>query len=137
MLREASLSEMTRTGIPKGSRVLVNRGRGNDELAPAEAIFRDFLEQRAALEVTLGKGSDEAHNRAFRECGYEARFRRQVTAEPAARARLAELARRASGEDVYLVCYEGPTKACHRRVLLRLAAELFGAQVAVEGVEPR
>ena len=37
---------------------------------------------------------------------------------------------------MYLVCYEGLTKACHRRILLRIAAEEFGAQVAVDGFEP-
>ncbi|MHB8764366.1 MAG: hypothetical protein ACYDA8_08545 [Deferrisomatales bacterium] len=60
-----------------------------------------------------------------------------MTESSAALARLAELAARAAGEDLYLVCYEGPAKACHRRVLLRLAEERFGAPVAVTGAEPR
>ena len=136
MLREASLSEMKRLGIPKESRVLVNRGRGNDELAPAEDLFRAFDALKKTLERELGRGSDEAHNRAFLACRYEERFRGQVTATPAALRRLQELAERARDEDVYLVCYEGPAKACHRRILLRLAEERFGAPVAVEGVEP-
>ncbi len=136
MLREAGLSEMTRLGIPRENRVLVNRGRGNDELAPAEELFREFDAVKKSLERELGRGSDEAHNRAFVECRYEERFRSQVTGTPAALRRLRELAERARGEDVYLVCYEGPAKACHRRILLRLAEEHFGAPVAVEGVEP-
>ncbi|MHB8764365.1 MAG: hypothetical protein ACYDA8_08540 [Deferrisomatales bacterium] len=75
-MREASLSEMKSQGIPKENRVLVNRGRGNDELAPDDELFRDFEAHRAALERELGRGSAEAHNRAFVACGYEARFRR-------------------------------------------------------------
>jgi hypothetical protein len=136
LLREAGLSEMKRLGIPRESRVLVNRGRGNDELAPAEDLFREFDALKKSLEKELGRGSEEAHNRAFVACGYEERFRGQVTAAPAALRRLQELSERARREDVYLVCYEGPAKACHRRILLRLAEERFGAPVAVEGVEP-
>jgi hypothetical protein len=44
---------------------------------------------------------------------------------------------RAERADVYLVCYEGPSKACHRRILIRIAEERFGAPVAVDGVEPK
>ncbi len=136
MLREASLSEMKRLGIPKESRVLVNRGRGNDELAPAEDLFREFEALKKSLERELGRGSDEAHNRAFLACRYEERFRGHVAAAPEALRRLQELSERALREDVYLVCYEGPAKACQRRILLRLAEERFGAPVAVDGVEP-
>jgi hypothetical protein len=67
---------------------------------------------------------------------YERRFREQVAADAGALAKLEQLARRAEREDVYLVCCEGLTKACHRRILLRVAAEDFGARVAVDGLEP-
>ena len=102
--------------------MLVNRGRGNDELAPSDALYRDFESTRSQLEKDLGKGSADAHNTAFLQCDYERRFREQVAADAAALARLEQLARRAEREDVYLVCYEGLTKACHRRILLRIAA---------------
>ncbi|RMG84998.1 MAG: DUF488 family protein, partial [Candidatus Dadabacteria bacterium] len=137
MLKEASISEMKRLGISKEQRVLVNRGRGNDELAPSEDLFRDFQARKQALEREVGRGTPEAHNRAFVECRYEERFRRQIEEDPRALDRLRALAERARTEDVYLVCYEGPEKACHRRILLRLAAERFGAPVEVTGVEPR
>ncbi len=137
MLREAGLSELRGGDIPRERRVLVNRGRGNDELAPADALYGDFEAAKARLEQKHGKGSAEAHNGAFLESGYERRFREQIAGDPAALARLEELAVRAAAEDVYLVCYEGLAKACHRRILLRIAEERFGAAVTVEGVEPR
>jgi len=136
VLREASIADLKRMGIPGDRRVLVNRGRGNDELAPSSDLLREFLETKKALEERFGRGSKAAHNRAFVECAYEARFRRQIEGDPAALERLAELAARSRIGDVYLVCYEGPEKACHRRILLRIAQERFGAEVEISGVEP-
>ena len=136
MLKEASISQMRSMQIPKENRVLVNRGRGNDELAPSDDLFALYNGTREKLESVLGKGSAEAHNQAFLEMGYEKRFREQIRSDPAAMARLEDLSRKAGSEDIYLVCYEGPQKACHRRILMRLAEETFGVEVAVEGVEP-
>ena len=136
MLREASISELTSKHIAKDQRVLVNRGRGNDELAPDDALFNDFRDGKRALEKELGKGGAEAHNRAFVDCGFVARFRGQIESDGAALTRLEEIVLRARDEDLYLVCYEGAGKACHRRILMRLATEKFGTEVAVEGVEP-
>lgn len=136
MLREASISEIRSKSIPKEKRVLVNRGRGNDELSPDDALFADFNARKTALEREHGKGSPEAHNQAFVEIGYEQRFRAQIEQDDLALSRLEGIAKSASADDLYLVCYEGAGKACHRRILLRLAAERFGVEVAVEGVEP-
>ena len=136
MLREASIAELVRLNVPRDRRVLVHRGRGNDELAPAEGLLKEFMAAKRALERRLGKGSAEAHNRAFLACRYPERFCRQILGDPAALDRLGRLAERARHEDVYLVCYEGPDKACHRRILLRIAQERFGAPVEVRGVEP-
>ncbi len=137
MLREASLAELRGGAIPRARRVLVNRGRGNDELAPSESLLAEFMAAKRALERRFGKGSAEAQNRAFLACRYEERFRRQIHGDPVALERLRRLAERARREDVYLVCYEGRGKACHRRILLRIAQERFGAPVEVVGVEPR
>ena len=137
MLKEASISELHKKEISKDSRVLVNRGRGNDELAPSDTLFGDFSAQKSKLEKKLGKGSAEAHNKAYVDCDYESRFREQVTQNPEAYTRLKEIARRSAKEDVYLVCYEGLNKACHRRILLRMAEQYFKVQVVVDGVEPR
>ena len=136
MLKEASLSELRSKGIPRERRVLVNRGRGNDELAPSDGLFGDFMSRKREREHEFGVGSAEAHNAAFVDCDYEQRFRAQIAADAAAQARIAEVAERGTCEDVYLVCYEGPSKACHRRILLRIAAETHGAAVSVDGIEP-
>lgn len=137
MLKEASISQMRSMQIPKEQRVLVNRGRGNDELAPSDELFVLYNTTREKLEPTLGKGTAEAHNQAYLDMGYEERFRKQITNDPAAMARLEKLSRDADSGDIYLVCYEGPQKACHRRILMRIAEEVYGAVVAVEGVEPQ
>jgi hypothetical protein len=136
MLREASLSEMAKKKIPKGKCVFVARKRGNDELAPSDEIFREFNRKKAALEKRYGKGSVEAHNRAYLSCDYENSFRNQIMGSPEALKKLEKISERAQKGDVFLVCYEGPSKACHRRMLLRIAEELFGAKVSLQGVEP-
>ncbi len=136
MLRETSTSSMKKKGIPKDRCVFVARKRGNDEIAPSDSLFQDFSTTKKALEQELGKGSAEAHNQAFITCSYEERFREQILEDPRALEKLQELCRRAETEDVFLVCYEGPGKACHRRILMRIAEERLGAEVLVEGAEP-
>jgi uncharacterized protein (DUF488 family) len=137
MLRETSLSEMVKKGIPRDQCVFVARKRGNDELAPSDELFQDFDKRKKALERTLGKGSTEAHNQAFMESGYEKRFRAWITSSPGAIKKLEGISTAARQHDVFLVCYEGAAKACHRRILLRIAEERFGAEVHVEGLEPK
>ena len=136
MLKEASISEMNKLQIPRERRIMVNRGRGNDCLAPAEDLYAEMAAIKAQLESTLGKGSAEAHNRAFIACRYEAHFRQQIDATPEALELLEEIASRAKIEDLYLICYEGATKACHRRILMRIIEERFGVEVEIVGVEP-
>ena len=137
MLREMGLSETTKRGIPREKCVFVARKRGNDELAPCDDLFRDFDTRKKALERKLGKGSAEAHNRAFIESNYEPRYRAQIIGNIEALRKLEEISNRAQNDDVFLVCYEGASKACHRRILLRIAEERFGAKVIIEGVEPK
>jgi hypothetical protein len=50
---------------------------------------------------------------------------------------LSKISKNARHHDVFLVCYKGRLKACHRRVLLRIAEERFGAEVRIEGAEPK
>jgi sugar-specific transcriptional regulator TrmB len=137
MLREIGLSEMNKKGISKEDCVFVARKRGNDELAPPEDLFRDFDKKKQRLERDLGKGSEEAHNKAFLDCDYERRFRNYILGNPKALDKLEEIFQRSHKKDVYLVCYEGLAKACHRRILLRIAEERFGAKVIIDGVEPK
>ena len=135
MLREASISEIRSKSIPRERRVLVNRGRGNDKLAPGDELFADFNARKSALERRHGKGSAGAHNDAFVESDYRERFRAQIEGDERALARLEEIALRAAREELFLVCYEGAAKACHRRILLRIAEERFGAEIEITGIE--
>ena len=137
MLREIGLSEMLKKGIPKEDCVFVARKRGNDEIAPPDDLFKDFDKAKTRLEKKFGKGSVEAHNLAFLDCGYERRFREHVLRNPSALNKLEAICKRSLKRDVHLVCYEGAAKACHRRILLRIAEERFGAKVNIEGVEPK
>ena len=137
MLREAGLSETVRKGIPSEQCVFVARKRGNDELAPSEDLFHDFDRRKQLLEKEFGKGSAQAHNQAFIDCDYERRFRERIMGNLEALKKLEGVCTRAQDQDIFLVCYEGLSKACHRRILLRIAEERFGARVVVEGVEPK
>jgi hypothetical protein len=42
---------------------------------------------------------------------------------------LRDLAERAKRHDIFLICYEGYDKPCHRKLLLEIAKEQFGALV--------
>lgn len=136
MIKEASVAEMNKLRISKDARVLVNRGRGNDDLVPPEDLYQDMMDLRAALEKELGKGSAEAHNKAFVDCDFYRRFADQITNDSDAMKKLEGIAKKSKTSDVYLVCYEGPAKACHRRILMRIAEDAFGADVEITGVEP-
>lgn len=137
MLREAGLSETVKKGIPSEQCVFVARKRGNDELAPSDDLFHDFDSRKKLLEKEYGKGSVQAHNQAFLDCNYERRFRERIAGNPEALKKLEGICARSRQQDLYLVCYEGPSKACHRRILLRIAEERFGAKIIIDGVEPK
>jgi hypothetical protein len=137
MLREIGLSEMLKKRIAKEDCVFVARKRGNDELAPPDDLFNHFDKGKKRLEKEFGKGSGEAHNKAFLDCDYERRFREHVLGNPSALKKLEDICKRSRKKDVYLVCYEGMAKACHRRILLRIAEERFDAKIKIEGVEPK
>ena len=107
--------------------VLVMRGRGNDELAPSEELLRDFNHHKKHFVGGCGYASDVHY--AWQKSEYEKRFRAQITQDPRALARLRELAERATTRDIFLICYEGEDKPCHRHLLLQIAKEEFGAPV--------
>jgi hypothetical protein len=136
MLREAGLTELKMKRVPAAQCVFVSRKRGNDELAPSDELLFEFKHRAHELCEKMGLHDIEAHNRAFRDCEYERHFRSQIVTNPKALAKLQDISRRAETEDIYFVCYEGPRKACHRRILLRICQEQFGARVQVDGVEP-
>jgi len=136
MLREAGLSETVKKKIPKDKCVFVARRRGNDELAPSDEIFHEFKRKQTELEKQYGRGSAEAHNKAYLSCEYESKFRDQIMQNPEALKKLEDISRRSKEEDVFLVCYEGALKACHRRILMRIAQDLFETKISIKGVEP-
>lgn len=107
--------------------VLVMHGRGNDELAPSKELLDEFNEWKAKF--TPGEGYPTAYHFAWAKSDYEARFRAEIAANPEAAERLKELAERARTHDVFLICYEGNDKPCHRKLLLKIAKEEFGAPV--------
>jgi uncharacterized protein YeaO (DUF488 family) len=107
--------------------VLVMRGRGNDELAPSGELLDEFNEWKAKFKPS--HGYETAYGFAWTKSDYEARFRAQIQANPKALARLRELAEQSRTHDVFLICYEGYDKPCHRKLLLKIAEEEFGAEV--------
>jgi len=107
--------------------VLVMRGRGNDELAPSKELLDDFNKEKSRF--TPDSGFESAIHYAWERSHYEERFREQIKQSDAAMARLRELAQRARDHDVYLICYEGEDKPCHRRLLLDIAEKELGADV--------
>ncbi|MCX6093394.1 MAG: DUF488 family protein [Candidatus Bipolaricaulota bacterium] len=125
-LRQTYLSMKDK--LPRNAEyVLVMHGRGDDELAPSKELLDEFNEWKAKF--TPGEGYPTAYHFAWAKSDYEARFRAEIAANPEAAERLKELAERARTHDVFLICYEGNDKPCHRKLLLKIAKEEFGAPV--------
>lgn len=125
-LRQTYLSMKDK--LPRNAEyVLVMHGRGNDELAPSKELLDEFNEWKAKF--ATGEGYPTAFHFAWAKSNYEARFRAEIAANPKAAERLKELAERAKTRDVFLICYEGNDKPCHRKLLLKIAREEFGAPV--------
>lgn len=125
-LRQTYLS--LKDKLPKQSEaVLVMRGRGNDELAPSAELLAEFNEWKARF--TPGQGYETAYHFAWDKCEYERRFRAQIAGSGSATTKLRALSERARSHDVFLICYEAYDKPCHRKLLLRIAEEEFGAAV--------
>lgn len=93
-----------------------------DENLPALAPPTDLLDetkQRAEDLKMAGLCDEEAHNAAWDETDFEARYLDHLATDADAQQALDDLAARVeSGESVYLVCFEGEKKRCHRRALL-------------------
>jgi len=107
--------------------VLVMHGRGNDELAPSKELLDEFNDWKAKF--MPGQCCVTAYHYAWDKSNYEKRFRAQIAANPKSAARLRDLAERAKTRDIFLICYEGYDKPCHRKLLLEIAKEQFGALV--------
>lgn len=125
-LRQTYLSMKDK--LPRGAEtVLVIHGRGNDELAPSKQLLDDFNLWKASF--TPDSGHPTAFHFAWQKSDYERRFRAQIAANPKSAARLRELAERSKTRDIFLICYEGYDKPCHRHLLLEIAKDEYGATV--------
>ena len=125
-LRQTYLS--LKKTLPKDAEyILVMRGRGNDELAPSEELLDEFNGWKARFKP--GQGYETAYDFAWAKSDYETRFRAHIMENPKALARLRELAEQSRTRDIFLICYEAYDKPCHRKLLLRIAEEEFGAAV--------
>jgi hypothetical protein len=116
--------------------VLVMRGRGNDELAPSKELLDEYKRREAECAKTA-KDSTEAAWCAYEAVDYERRFRALIDGNPASRGRLKRLSEESRERDVFLICYEGEDKPCHRKLLLKIAEEEFGAEVDPSPFLPR
>lgn len=108
----------TRVGVvrrPTGwFAALVDENR--PELGPPESLLSETKDRQEALR-RRGLCDEEAHNAAWDETDFAARYREHL-ASGAAAAAVTDLAERvAAGEAVALVCFEGDSKRCHRRIL--------------------
>lgn len=132
-LRQTYLSMKDK--LPRSAEaVLVMHGRGNDELAPSKELLDEFNEWKAKFQP--GEGYPTAYHYAWAKSDYERRFRAEIAANPRSRERLRELAESAKAHDVFLICYEGNDKPCHRKLLLKIAEEEFGAPVDYSAFVP-
>jgi hypothetical protein len=118
-LRESFLSDLKNV---HGDRVFVMRRRGHDALAPSAKLLADFKGREAELKSKLGGVA--AHNQAWDDVDYEARFTAQFFNDPKAVEELRAIAAAAAERDVFLICFEKPPKKCHRFLLLDFAKRL-------------
>jgi len=87
------------------------------ELGPSAALLDEVQERRERLKAG-GMCDEGAHNAAWEEVEFERRYAEYLDTGEEARAALESLADRVrGGEPLALVCFEGPNKACHRRLL--------------------
>ena len=95
------------------------------DLGPPVDLLDEVKERQEDLKMA-GMCDEGAHNAAFKETDFEARYLEHLQSDPDARAALEALRERVrDGEDVALVCYEGDDKRCHRHALReRLLADL-------------
>jgi uncharacterized protein YeaO (DUF488 family) len=88
------------------------------DLGPPEDLLAAVEERQEDLKMA-GMCDEGAHNAAFEETDFEARYREYLESDPDARAALEPLRGRVrDGEDLALVCFEGDDKRCHRHTLL-------------------
>ncbi len=87
------------------------------ELGPPEGLLESLQDRREDLKMQ-GMCHGGAHNAAWENMDFGERYREHLAESEPTQAALSGLADRvAGGEDIVLVCYEGDSKRCHRRLL--------------------
>ncbi len=125
-LRQTYLS-MKKKLPAEAEAVLVIRGRGNDELAPSKELLDEFARLKA--EYSPESGYPSAVHYAWDKSNYEQRCLEEIRGSKRSMDRLRELSEKAKRKDIFLICYEGEDKPCHRRLLLQIASQDLGAVV--------
>ena len=133
-LRQTHLSMKAKLPVDVKA-VLVMRGRGNDELAPSKKLLDDFNHYKQQFKRHSNWYRD-AYWYAWDRSNYKQRFTKEILNSPKAMNHLKLLAEDAKHEDVYLICYEGEDKPCHRKLLLKIARQQFNAEVNEEAFQP-
>ncbi|WP_459194111.1 DUF488 domain-containing protein [Halosimplex sp. J119] len=96
-------------------------------LGPPEDLLSAAKERQEDLQMQ-GLCDEEAHNVAWEETEFEARYREHLASEGEARDAVDALAEQvADGDSVALVCFEGDSKRCHRRILDDVVRDRAGA----------
>jgi uncharacterized protein YeaO (DUF488 family) len=87
-------------------------------VAPPEELLESFKDRCEDLEMQ-GLCAEGAHNAAWDELDFDAKYHDHLADSEEARAAIEDLRDRlASGEDLVLVCYENTDqKRCHRTIL--------------------
>jgi len=116
--------------------VLIMRGRGNDELAPSKELLDEFNHYKHEFKEHP-RGYPYAYWYAWDKSNFEPRFTQQILDKPKSMERLKALAEEAKGKDIYLICYEGEEKPCHRKLLLKIAKQQFNAAVNEDLFQPK
>lgn len=94
-------------------------------LGPPEALLEEAKDRTEELK-RRGMCDEGAHNAAWEETDFARRYREFLDADDTAHDALDNLAARVDdGEDVWLVCFEGDGKRCHRHTLLEHIRERF------------
>jgi hypothetical protein len=94
-------------------------------LGPPAALIDEAKDRTEELK-RRGMCDEGAHNAAWEETDFARRYREYLANDDAAHDALAALAARVDrGEDVWLVCFEGDGKRCHRHTLREYLHEQF------------
>lgn len=90
-----------------------------DEHMPALGMPDDLLEEFQHLRSRVNEYTDEKeHNTAYERLELDRKYREYLKDDETAQRAVQEVVDRLqNGEDITLVCFEGPNKQCHRHVL--------------------